>query len=104
MDAGGLDLRSGKVLLHKLLALQSVPQSALPRVSVSSDDDFHWKAADCGSVRTQSPAGPTRRPLTVILNPFGEAPLQTLVHGLQAGWDVLVPELPGFRSHQLLQR
>lgn len=43
MDTRGLDLLSGQVLLHKLLALESVPQSALPGVPVSSDDYFHFK-------------------------------------------------------------
>lgn len=41
--------------------------------------------------------------LTIILNPFGEASLQTLVHRLQASGNVLISELPWFRSHQLLQ-
>lgn len=41
--------------------------------------------------------------LTIILDPLGKAPLQTLVHRLQASRDVLVPELPWLRSHQLLQ-
>lgn len=42
--------------------------------------------------------------LTIILDPFGKASLQTLVHGLQTSWDGLVSELPGLRSHQLLER
>ena len=43
MDTRGLDLLSGQVLLHKLLALQSMPQSALSSVSISPDDYFHLK-------------------------------------------------------------
>lgn len=42
--------------------------------------------------------------LTIVLDPFGEASLQTLVHGLHASRDVLVPELPWLGSHQLLER
>lgn len=41
--------------------------------------------------------------LTVILDPFGEAPLQTLVHGLQACRNGFLPELPRLRTHQLFQ-
>lgn len=42
--------------------------------------------------------------LTIILDSFSEASLQTLVHRLHASWDVLLPKLPWLRSHQLLQR
>lgn len=41
--------------------------------------------------------------LTIILDPLGEASLQTLVHWLQASGNVLVPELPWLRSYQLLE-
>lgn len=41
VNTGDLDLLSGNVLLYKLLPLQSVPQSALSSISVSSDDYFH---------------------------------------------------------------
>lgn len=41
--------------------------------------------------------------LTIILDTFGKAPLQTLVHGLQTSRDGLVPELPRLRSYQLLK-
>lgn len=41
--------------------------------------------------------------LTVILDPLGEAPLQTLVHWLQSSRDSFLPELPRLRSYQLFQ-
>ena len=45
VDAGDLDLLRGDVLLHKLLALQPVPQRCLARVPVPADHDLHWESA-----------------------------------------------------------
>lgn len=41
VDTGDLDLLRGDVLLHKLLALEPVPQSRLARVPVPPDHYFH---------------------------------------------------------------
>lgn len=41
--------------------------------------------------------------LTVILDTLGKPSLQTLVHGLQAGRDGLLSELPRLWSYQLLK-
>ena len=45
VDAGDLDLLRGDVILHKLLALQPVPQCCLARVPVPADHDLHWERA-----------------------------------------------------------
>lgn len=42
MDAGDLNLLCGDVFFHKLLALQSMPQSCLARVPVTPDHNLHW--------------------------------------------------------------
>lgn len=41
--------------------------------------------------------------LTVILDPFGKASLQTLVHRLQASRNVFVPELAWLRTYKFLE-
>lgn len=60
MDAGDLDLLCGDVFFHKLLALQSMPQSCLARVPVTPDHNLHWGKDEHGKEKGRSISHPLK--------------------------------------------